>query len=65
MTEDEKIQSHRNAAMKYSRSRGNIMIQPTLEEMDAIKDAAVKAGMSVRGYALQAVREKMERDAAE
>lgn len=65
MTANEKIQSHRNAAIKYNRGRGNIMIQPTLEEMDAIKSLAAEAGLSVRGYALQAVREKMSRDAAQ
>lgn len=62
MTKDEKIQSHRDAVRRHREKHGNIMIQPTLDEMEAIKVAAKKSCLSIRGYALQAVREKMERD---
>lgn len=42
-----------------------IKVQPYKEEGAAIRAAAAAAGKSVQGYILQAVREKMERDATE
>ena len=62
MTEDEKIQSHREAVRRHREKHGNVMIQPTLEEMEAIKEAAASAGLSIRAYVLESVREKMIRD---
>ena len=43
---------------------GRIELRPYKEEDDRIRAAAEAAGQSLQGYILQAVRERMERDAA-
>ena len=39
-----------------------IVIQPYKPEGEQIRQAATRAGQSLQGYILQAVRERMERD---
>ena len=52
------------ASVKYNQSKDNIMIRPDKDEGGAIRNAAKVAGQSVQAYVLQAIRERMERDAA-
>ena len=52
------------ASVKYNRKQDNIMIRPSKDEGTAIRTAANIAGQSVQAYILQAIRERMERDAA-
>ena len=52
------------ASVKYNQSKDNIMIRPDKDEGGAIRNAAKAAGQSVQAYVLQAIRERMERDAA-
>lgn len=52
------------ASVKYNQSKDNIMIRPDKNEGGAIRNAAKAAGQSVQAYVLQAIRERMERDAA-
>ena len=60
MTQEERVQSHREAVRRHSKKHGNIMIQPLLEDMPRIEAAAKAAGMRKRGFALAAVLEKLE-----
>lgn len=41
---------------------GRIDLRPYKEETEKIKEAAAKAGQSVSGYIMQAVRERMDRE---
>ena len=50
------------ANVKYNRSRDNIMIRPTKEEGQQIRQAAADAGQSVQQYIIQAVRHRMKED---
>lgn len=56
--------AEKQAVKKYQQSRDNIMIRPTKEEGAEIRTAAANAGESVQAYILQAVRERMVRDAS-
>lgn len=56
-------EAHKKASNKWNSSRDNIMIRPTKEVGASIRDAAAASGVSVQIYILQAVQEKMERDA--
>lgn len=52
------------ASVKYNQSRDNIMIRPKKDDGKRIRAAADKAGQSVQAYILQAIDERIERDAA-
>lgn len=52
--------AHKRASYKWNSSRDNIMIRPSKEEGQQIRDAAAKAGQSVQAYVLDAVRERMK-----
>lgn len=47
------------ASTKYNKSRDNIMVRPTKEEGQRIREAAAAAGISVQQFILDAVRMKM------
>jgi len=48
---------------KYLSKFKAVPVRVPLEEWDAVSAAAEKAGQAVSAYALQAVRERMARDA--
>lgn len=48
---------------KYNATCDNIMVRPKKEIGAAIRAAAADSGQSLQGYILQAVRERMEREA--
>ena len=52
-------EAEKRAVYNYQKSRDNIMVRPTKEEGQRIREAAAKAGQSVQAYILQAVRERM------
>ena len=54
-------EAEKAAVLKYQRSRDNIMIRPTKEEGQQIRQAAADAGQSVQQYILQAVEDRMEK----
>lgn len=54
--------SNKDAVKKYQEKRDSIMLRPSKEEGQVIRDTAKAAGQSVQAYILQAVRERMERD---
>lgn len=54
---------HKRASYKYNASRDNIMIRPEKAEGAAIRAAAETSGQSLQAYILQAIRERMEREA--
>lgn len=47
------------ANVKYNKSRDNIMIRPSKETGQQIRQAAADAGQSVQQYILQAVNDRM------
>ena len=49
------------AVRKYQQSRDNIMIRPSKEIGQQIRQAAAEAGQSVQQYILQAVNDRMEK----
>lgn len=49
------------ANVKYNKSRDNIMIRPSKEIGQQIRQAAADAGQSVQQYILQAVSDRMEK----
>lgn len=55
-------EAHKRASAKWNGSRDNIMIRPTQEEGQQIRQAAAAAGQSVQGYILDAVRHRMQAD---
>lgn len=55
-------EAHNKASAKWNASRDNIMIRPTKEHGQRIREAAAAANQSVQGYILDAVRERMERE---
>ena len=57
-------EAHKRASNKWNSSRDNIMVRPSKEVGETIRTAAAAAGKSVQAYILQAVQEKMEREAA-
>ena len=54
--------AEKRAVLKYQRSRDNLMVRPTKEEGQRIREHAAAAGDSVQGYILDAVRERMDRE---
>lgn len=54
----------KRANARWNASKDNIMIRPDKEEGATIRNAAAVAGQSNQQYILQAVRERMARDAA-
>lgn len=55
-------EAEKRAVKKYQATRDNIMIRISKEDGAAVRQAAAAAGLSVQGYILQAVRERMERE---
>lgn len=49
------------ASVKYNQGHDNIMIRPTKETGQKIRQAAAEAGQSVQQYILQAVSDRMEK----
>jgi hypothetical protein len=47
---------------RYNAKCDYIAVKPLKEKGEKIRQAAADAGMSLQGYILQAVEEKMERD---
>lgn len=54
-------EAHNRASAKWNASRDNIMIRPTKEHGQRIRDAAEAAGQSVQAYILEAVDKRMEK----
>lgn len=48
------------ANVKYNKSRDNIMIRPSKDEGQQIRQAAAEAGKSVQAFILDAVRAKIK-----
>ena len=49
------------ANVKYNKSRDNIMISPSKDIGQQIRQAAADAGQSVQQYILQAVNDRMQK----
>ena len=49
------------ANVKYNKSRDNIMIRPSKDIGQQIRQAAADAGQSVQQYILQAVNDRMQK----
>ena len=49
------------ANVKYNKSRDNIMVRPSKEVGQQIRQAAADAGQSVQQYILQAVNDRMQK----
>ncbi len=49
----------------YNAKCDNINLRPIKAEGEKIRAAAAAAGQSLQGYILQAIHERMERDAAQ
>lgn len=56
--------SRRRANDKYNAKCGRIELRPLQADADAIKAAAEKAGQSIQRYILDAVHQRMAREAA-
>lgn len=54
--------SNIEAVKKYQATRDAIMLRPSKEQGAEIRKAAEKAGMSVQGFILEAIEEKMSRN---
>lgn len=54
-------EAHKRASAKYNSSRDNIMIRPTTEEGEQIRQAAQQSGISVQNWILDACREKLNK----
>ena len=54
--------AEKRAVLNYQRSRDNLMVRPTKEEGQRIREHAAAADESVQGYILDAVRERMDRE---
>lgn len=50
---------------RYNNKCDNINIRPIKEQGQKIRDAAAAAGQSLQGYILQAIAERMAREAQE
>lgn len=57
-------EAQKRASSNYSKRRDRITLQPTREKGIEIRAAASAAGKSMHSYILEAIQEKMERDAA-
>lgn len=55
-------EAHNRASAKWNASRDNIMIRPTKEHGQRIREAAAAAGQSVQQYVLEAVGARMDRE---
>lgn len=55
--------AQKRASTNYNRKRDNIMIRPTKEEGAVIREAAAAAQQSVQAYILQAIQDRMSREA--
>jgi hypothetical protein len=51
-------EAHTRASVKYNKGRDNIMIRPTKEEGQQIRQAAADAGQSVQQYILDTLRKR-------
>ena len=49
------------AVRKYQKSRDNIMVRPSKDIGQQIRQAAADAGQSVQQYILQAVNDRMQK----
>lgn len=56
-------EAEKKAVKKYQAKHDAIMLRPTKEEGAGIRAAAAAAGQSVQAFVLQAIRERMEREA--
>ena len=56
--------SNIEAVKNYQKNRDAIMLRPTKENGQKIRQAAADAGQSVQAYVLQAVAERMDHDQA-
>ena len=54
--------AEKRSVLNYQRSRDNLMVRPTKEEGQRIREHAAAAGEPVQGYILDAVRERMDRE---
>ena len=61
--EKKSTQAQIDASVRYNKRQDNIMIRPSKEEGATIRTAAKHAGQSVQAYVLQAIRERMQREA--
>lgn len=52
--------AHKRASKKWNESRDNIMIRPSKDEGQQIRQAAAEAGQSVQSFILDAVRAKIK-----
>lgn len=55
--------AHKRASYKYNAARDNIMIRPSKEVGERIRAAAAKAGQSVQKFILDAVTDKLNKEA--
>ncbi|MBP5720435.1 MAG: hypothetical protein J6W82_05165 [Bacteroidales bacterium] len=53
--------SNQEAVKKYQQTRDAIMLRPSKEHGQRIRDAAEAAGQSVQAYILEAVDKRMEK----
>ena len=56
-------EARKRANIEYNKRQDNIMIRPSKEKGAEIRAAAAVAGQSLQAYILQAVAERMEREA--
>ena len=52
--------AHKRASKKWNESRDNIMIRPSKDEGQQIRQASAEAGQSVQSFILDAVRAKIK-----
>lgn len=53
---------NKESVKEYQKNRDAIMLRPSKEEGQKIRDTAKAAGQSVQAYILQAVKERRERE---
>ena len=53
---------NKESVKEYQKNRDAIMLRPSKEEGQKIRDTANAAGQSVQKYILQAVKERIERE---
>ena len=58
----EKREKNKAAVKEYQKNRDAIMLRPSKEDGETIRNAARDSGQSVQAYILQAVRERMQRE---
>ena len=56
-------EAEKRAVANYQKNRDAIMLRPAKEDGQRIRSAAATAGQSVQAYILEAVRNRMEREA--